>query len=102
MNKKIKQVVYKILQEDELARKDDNYLIMKVVVEFEPQFAATAFINVMTNLKYKRISLESITRARRKFFEEYPQLKEQNVEKARRIEEENYIVEYANHIPRLD
>ena len=102
MNKKIKPTVYKILQEEKLAREDDNYLILRVVQELEPEFIGSTFFNVMTKLKYKKISMESITRARRKFFEEYPQLKEQNVEEARRIEEENYFLEYGNHIPRLD
>ena len=99
MNKRIKPVVYKILQEDKLAREDDNYLIVRVVQELEPELVGTAFINVMTKLKYRKISMESITRARRKFFEEHPQLKEQNVENARRKEEEKYFLEYSRHIP---
>ena len=72
MNKLIKKTVYKILDEDEKAREDDNYLIFKVVQALEPELAGTAFANVMFNLKYKNISFEGITRARRKYFEEYP------------------------------
>ena len=103
MNKKIKPIVYKILKEDELARKDDNYLILKVIQNLEPDLAGTTFIQVMTNLKYKKISLESITRARRKFFEEYPKYKDIDTENARRKEEENYFIEYGmNHIPIID
>ena len=45
-------------------------------------------------MKIKGISFEAITRCRRKFMEENPQLKVQNVEKARREEEENYYLEY--------
>ena len=101
MNKQIRPTVYKILKEDKLAREDDNYLILKVVQELEPELAGEAFINVMTKLKYKKISLEGITRARRKFFEEYPQYKELNVENARRKEEEEYFLEYGNHITYL-
>lgn len=102
MNKQIKPTVYKILKEDKLAREDDNYLILKVVQELEPNLASTAFINVMTNLKYKRISLEGITRARRKFFEEHPEYKELSIENARRKEEEEYFIEYGNHIPTIN
>lgn len=95
MNKQIKPTVYRILLGEREARQSDNYLIFRVVQELEPELAGTNFANVMFNLGYKKISLEGITRARRKFFEEYPQLKEENVENARRIEEENYIVEYS-------
>ena len=101
MNKRIKPMVYRILSKEPLAREDDNYLILRVIQELEPEFIGSTFFAVMTKLKYKKISMESITRARRKFFEEYPQLKEQDVENARRIEEENYILEYSNHIPNI-
>ena len=73
MNKLIRKTVYKILDENENARKDDNYLIFKVVQALEPELSRTAFANVMFNLKYKNISFEGITRARRKYFEEYPE-----------------------------
>lgn len=56
--RRIKQTVYKILQEDVYAREDDNYLIMKVVQALEPNLAGTTFVNVMQNLKYKGISFE--------------------------------------------
>lgn len=102
MNRNIKKTVYKILQEDSYAREDDNYLILRVVQELEPAIAGTAFSNVMQQLKFRGISFEGITRARRKFFEENPQLKVENVEKARREEEEEYYLEYSRHIPRID
>lgn len=102
MNKRIKPTVYRILKENKLAREDDNYLIFKVVQELAPEIVGKTFFQVMTDAKYKRISMESITRARRKFFEEYPEFKIADVEAARRKEEENYILEYSNHIPRID
>ena len=102
MNRNIKKTVYKILQEDSYAREDDNYLILRVVQELEPAIAGTAFSNVMQQLKFRGISFEGITRARRKFFEENPQLKVENVEKARREKEEEYYLEYSRHIPRID
>ena len=95
MNKLIRKTVYKILDENEQARKDDNYLILKAVQELEPDLAGTTFANVMFNLKYKKISLESITRARRKWAEEHRDLINADVEDARRKEEENYFVEYS-------
>lgn len=94
MNKNIKKTVYKILKEDEYARGNDNYLILRVVQELEPNLAGTTFVNVMQKLSYKGISLEGITRARRKFFEEYPKLKVNKAEQARREEEEKYYLEY--------
>ena len=119
MNKLIKKTVYKILDENEQAREDDNYLILKVVQELEPDLAGTTFANVMFNLgskkislepdlagttfanvmfnlKYKKISLESITRARRRWAETHKDLLNSNVEEARRKEEENYFAEYSS------
>lgn len=101
MNKRIKPVVYRLLKNEEYTRVDDNYLILRVIQELEPEFIGSTFFTVMTKLKYKNISLESITRARRKFFEEYPEYKNKTTEEARRREEENYIIEYSNHIPMI-
>ena len=95
MNKLIKKTVCKILDENEQAREDDNYLIFKVVQELEPELDGTTFAHVMLNLKYRKISLESITRARRRWAETHQDLLNSNVEKARRKEEENYFAEYS-------
>lgn len=95
MNKLIRKTVYRILDENKDAREDDNYLIFKVVQELEPELAGTTFAHVMLNLGYKKISLESITRARRKWAEEHRDLINADVEDARRKEEENYFVEYS-------
>lgn len=97
MNKLIKKTVYKILDENEQAREDDNYLIFKVVQDLEPELAGTTFAHVMLNLKYRKISLESITRARRKWAETHQDLLNSDVEKARRKEEENYFAEYSKN-----
>lgn len=99
--RRIKKTVYKILQEDTYAREDDNYLIMRVVQELEPSLAGTSFVNVMQGLKYKGISFEGITRARRSFFTDHPELKEEKSEKARREKEEEYFMEYCNYAPRI-
>ena len=102
MNRNIKKVVYKVLKEDSYARKDDGYLIQQVLIEMLPCNAGTAFGQVLQNMKYKGISFEAITRARRKFLEENPQLREDKVEKTRREKEEEYYLEYGRHVPFVD
>lgn len=94
MNRNIKQVVYKILKEDSYARKDDWYLIQEASIRMTGCNPGTAFGQVLQAMKNKKISLESITRVRRKFFEEYPELKNAKVEQARRHKEEEYYLEY--------
>ena len=105
MNKQIRKVVKKILEDDEYARGDDDYLILKVVQELRPELTGSLFVTVMTNLKNcskdKQITFEGVTRARRKVQEMYPNLRASTkIEKSRREEEENYHAEY-NHIPSL-
>ena len=97
--REIKRTAYKILQEDENARENDNYLILRVVQELEPSIAGTAFSNVMQQIGFRGISFEGITRIRRKFSEENPQLKVESVEKARREKDEEYREEYSKHVP---
>lgn len=94
MNRNIKKTVYRILEQDKLAREDDWYLIQQVLIEMLPCNSGTAFGQVLQGMKVQGISFEAITRQRRKFLEENPQLREQNVEKARREEEEKYYLEY--------
>ena len=102
MNRNIKKTVYKILNEDKYAREDDWYLIQQVLIEMLPCNPGTAFGQVLQGMKVKGISFGAITRQRRRFLEENPQLKVEKVEKARREEEENYYLEYSKHIPRID
>ena len=94
MNKNIKKTVYKILEQDKLAREDDWYLIQQTLMKMLNCNYGTAFGKVLQGMKVQGISFEAITRQRRKFLEENPQLKVENVEKARREEEENYYLEY--------
>lgn len=98
MNKNTKKVVYKILERDELARKDDWYLVQQTLIEMLPCNQGTAFGQVLQGMKYKGISFESITRHRRKFLEKHPELKDNETEQSRREEEENYILEYGTKI----
>ena len=98
MNKNTKKVVYKILKKDELARRDDWYLVQQTLIEMLPCNQGTAFGQVLQGMKYKGISFESITRHRRKFLEQHPELKDSETEQSRREEEENYILEYGKKI----
>jgi hypothetical protein len=95
MKRPIKKTVYSILEKDKYARQDDNYLIMRVVQRLEPNLAGTTFVEVMKNLTFKGISLEAITRSRRKFFEQFPELKVITAEQARREKEQEYYLEYS-------
>ena len=90
MNKKIKPLVYRILKEDSYARENDNYLIVKVAQELEPTLAGSRFIDLM----FSDLSVESITRARRKFLQENPDLKPKKITEIRENEEQEYFLEY--------
>lgn len=48
---KLEKVVKEILENDELARKDDNYLIFRVVQAINPDIAGTTFANAMFGAK---------------------------------------------------
>jgi hypothetical protein len=43
MNKKVKQTVYAILLEDEYARENDNYLIMRVAQKLDEEASLKNF-----------------------------------------------------------
>ena len=99
MNKETKKIVYNILENDNYAREDDNYLIFKTLNEMIGINKETAIVNVLNNMKYKGISFESITRHRRKWLEKHPDIKEKlKVTEKREQEEENYYLEYARKI----
>lgn len=99
MNKKIKSTVYEILQNDEYARNNDNYLIYRVAQKLEPELAGSMFINI----RFSKLSMEGITRARRSFFKDFPELKPKEMSEIRAKEEIEYHIEYGNekHIPYL-
>ncbi len=98
---RLDKVVEEMLQKYPETRKDDNYLIFKVVQKTNPDLAGSTFVNVMFNAKAKGISFESITRARRKVQQRHPELVDCETESARQTEQIEYM-EYANesHIPR--
>lgn len=102
MNRNIKRVVYKTLEEDELAREDTWYLIQQVVIQMTDCNAGTAFGIVLQGMKYHGISFEAITRQKRKFFEEHPEYLTEKIENTRRAEEDKYHFEFSRHVPRID
>lgn len=91
MNKNIRKTVYEILKKDKYARENDNYLIVKVAQKLDPELAGTTFVNLM----FSKLSFERITRARREFFKDYPELKPKEITKIREKEREEYRLEYA-------
>ena len=99
MNRNIKKTVYKILEKDKLAREDTTYLIQQTLISMLNCNQGTAFGQVLQGMKYQGISFEAITRAKRKYLEEHPNEISKETEQIRRQEEENYFVEYSNHIP---
>lgn len=88
--RKIADIVKDILEQDDLARTDDNYLIFKVVQITHPQEAGKAFAEVMLNAKSNKINFESIRRCRQKVQEKYPELKDANTTEKRAEEVSEY------------
>lgn len=88
---KIDKIVEEILRKDELARKDDCYLILEVVRRMYPFEVGKTFADVMFNAKSKGISFESITRARRKVQQDYPELADEKVTEIRKEETQEYV-----------
>ena len=89
--KRLEEIVEEILRDDKLSRKDDCYLILKVVSKLYPNEVGKKFETVMFNAKKKSISFESITRCRRKIQEKYPDLKDEETEKARNKKQKEYV-----------
>lgn len=79
----LRKVVETILINDVDARKDDNYLILRVIEVLHPSEADKSFSEVMLNAKKNRINFESIRRCRQKVQELNPQLKDKETVQAR-------------------
>ena len=102
MRRDVANKTREILQTEPYARENDGYLIRRVIEELEPNLYKQNFEKIMDNIQFTGISFESITRARRKFFEENPEFKNSEITLVREKEEENYFMEYSRHIPRID
>ena len=101
MRRDVANKAREILAKEPYSRINDGYLIRRVVEELEPELYKKDFRNIMDNIQFTGISIESITRVRRNFLEKNPELKEEKTERARRLEEEKYFMEYGNHVPSL-
>lgn len=88
---KVEEIVEQILRKDEYARNNDVYLILKYVSRVYPYEIGKKFEEVMTNVSKKGLSFESITRARRKIQNKYPELKNNKIENFRDKKQKDYI-----------
>ena len=88
---KVEEVVEQILRKDEYARNNDVYLILKYVSRVYPYEIGKKFEEVMTNVSKKGFSFESITRARRKIQNKYPELKNNKIANFRDKKQKDYI-----------
>jgi hypothetical protein len=99
MKRNTLKIVTEILQENPMARKEDNYLIREYILRVMPDYMLTnEFIscwNIVSEFMVAEgISFESITRARRKAQEENPKLKDYYTAQARAYEQELYHTYY--------
>lgn len=87
---KLSDTIKEILEQDELARKDDCYLMLRVLEKTHPQEVGKKFAEVMLNAKKNKINFESIRRCRQKVQEKYPNLKDLKTVEARFEEQSEY------------
>lgn len=87
---KLSDAIKEILEKDELARKDDCYLMLKVLEKTHPQEVGKKFADVMLNAKKNKINFESIRRCRQKVQSRYPYLKDSKTAEARFEEQSEY------------
>lgn len=87
---KLTETIKEILEQDELARKDDCYLVLKVLERTHPQEVGKTFAQVMLNAKKNKINFESIRRCRQKVQEKHQNLKDSKTAEARFEEQSEY------------
>ena len=88
---RIEEIVEQILREDIYSRSNDIYLILRYVLKVYPYEAGKKFEQVMTNMEKKGLSFESITRARRKIQNKYPELRNEKIANLRNEKQNDYI-----------
>ena len=88
---KVEEVVEQILRQDKYSRNNDVYLILKYITKVYPYEVGKKFEEAMTNVSKKGLSFESITRARRKIQNKYPELKNDKVANFREKKQKEYI-----------
>lgn len=89
--KKTSHIVLKLLKEDELTRKDDNYLIKRVNETIMPGSSEMTLNQVLGLIVQKQLPcFESIRRSRQKLQEKYPELNDIETAIHRADKEEEY------------
>lgn len=88
---KVEEIVEQILRKDEYARSNDVYLILRYVSIVFPYEIGKKFEEAMTNVSKKGLSFESITRARRKLQNKYPELKNNKIANFRDKKQKDFI-----------
>lgn len=89
-------IVKEILENDEKARKDDFYLILRVIQKTNPEVRNMNFNILLENAELLHIpSFASITRARRNVTTKYPELIDEETNRIRRREEQKYKEEFS-------
>lgn len=87
----MEKVVYEILQESKIARKDDYFLMVKVCEKLCPDLLDTPFGRVMTFHNSMELpNWETVTRVRRRLQRKYPELAENMTRINRKREERRY------------
>lgn len=89
--KKTIEIVLKILKEDRLARKDDNYLIKRVHETVLPGASEMTLNEILALITMKKLPcFESIRRSRQKIQEKFPELNDVNAIMHRSDKEREY------------
>ena len=88
---KVEEIVEQILRQENYSRNNDVYLILKFITKVYPYEVGKKFEEVMSNVSKKGLSFESITRARRKLQNKYPELKDEKVANFRDKKQKEYI-----------
>lgn len=89
--KKTSEIVYELLKESVLARKDDNYLIKKVHEEILPGASNMTLNQILELITQKRLpGFETIRRSRQKLQEKFPELNDANTKIHRLDKQKEY------------
>lgn len=96
--KNLENIVLEVLKTQPLTRSDDFHLVLRVYQQLnEKAVTKELFCEIMLyHNEYGLPSFESITRARRKVFEKYPELKPKKITELR-AEKEKEFKEYAKN-----
>ena len=91
--KKDNEVIYwgVVSEVQNTSGKEDYTVILKYITKVYPYEVGKRFEEAMTNVSKKGLSFESITRARRKLQNKYPELKNNKIADFRDKKQKDYI-----------